>query len=151
MSVQKAGQILTEQQFDGNSELVTLYGNYKTYIAEQEKLFKKTSSWDLYNKGKAAYEEATIRYNEADSLFRCSKKQEYKAKTKYYKLLADFKNRHGKDYKLTTTEKTAIASESGYTNDLRKSVRDNEQIADHFLDMRALAVDTQRRGLYYNV
>ena len=32
--------IISEAQFNGNAELITKYGDYKTYLAEQEKMFK---------------------------------------------------------------------------------------------------------------
>ena len=151
MAVQKAGQILTEQQFNGNNELVTLYGNYKTYIAEQEKLLKKTSTWDLYNKGKKAYEEATIRYDIANNLFNTYKNLQRKAEKKYDQLVTEYYEKHGKDYKMTTTEKGTLASKSGLTDKLRRSVSDTEIESKLALDARANAVNTQRHGLYYNV
>jgi len=52
--------IISEAQFNGNAELVTKYGDYKTYLAEQEKMFKTTSSWDLYYKGKASNESTSL-------------------------------------------------------------------------------------------
>ena len=61
--------IISEAQFNGNAELITKYGDYKTYLAEQEKMFKTTSSWDLYYEGKAQYEEATEQFNIANNIF----------------------------------------------------------------------------------
>ena len=76
---------ISEVQFNSNSELITRYGDYKTYLAEQDKMFQTTSSWSLYYKGKAAYAEATFRYNKANNLFAQYREQKDVAENKYNK------------------------------------------------------------------
>ncbi len=142
--------IISEVQFNGNSELVAKYGDYKTYLAEQEKMFKTTSSWDLYYKGKAAYADATLRYNEANNLFVQYKKQKDTAQIKYDAMMLALQQQRGEDYQISATDRASLASKSGYTTDLIRTVRDAEIEVDIALDARFNAVNTQRRGLYFN-
>ena len=142
--------IISEAQFNGNAELVTKYGDYKTYLAEQEKMFKTTSSWDLYYKGKAQYEEATEQFNIANNIFGQYRKRKNVAENKYNQLLAALQEQRGEDYQISATDRASLASKSGYTTDLIRTVRDAEIEVDIALDARFNAVNTQRRGLYFN-
>ena len=142
--------IISEIQFNGNSELVAKYGDYKTYLAEQEKVFKTTSSWDLYNKGKVAYEKATEQFNIANNIFGQYRKRKNVAENKYNQLLAALQEQRGEDYQISATDRASLASKSGYTTDLIRTVRDAEIEVDIALDARFNAVNTQRRGLYFN-
>ena len=142
--------IISEAQFNGNAELITKYGDYKTYLAEQEKMFKTTSSWDLYYEGKAQYEEATEQFNIANNIFGQYRKQKNVAKNKYNQLLAALQKQRGKNGKISTSDRAYLASKSGYTTDLIRNVRDAEINVDIALDARFNAVNTQRRGLYFN-
>lgn len=141
---------ISEVQFNSNSELITRYGDYKTYLAEQEKMFKATSSWDLYYEGKAQYEKATEQFNIANNIFGQYRKQKNVAEDKYNQLLAAYQEQQGEDYQISTSERASFASKAGYTTDLIRNVRDAEIAVDVALDARFNAVNTQRRGLYFN-
>ncbi len=140
-------KIISEIQFKYNPEMVEKYGDYKNYLAEQ---LKTTSTWDLYNKGKAEYATATARYNQAEAIFTQLKKQKHNAEIKYNKLMTALQAEKGEDGVISSSEKSSIASKSGYTTELIKNTHDAEMQVDLALDARFNAVNTQRRGLYFN-
>jgi len=142
--------IVSELQFNYSPELIDQYGSYKNYLAAQEKMIKTTSSWSLYNKGKAAYEDATRWYNSLNNVFLQHKNKRDEAKVKYDGLLAALKAEKGEKGEISMGERASLASKSGYTAELIKLTSDAEIAVDVALDARMNAVNTQRRGLYFN-
>ncbi len=100
--------IISEVQFKYNPELVSKYGTYKNYIAEQ---LKTTSAWTVakeYSAKKDAEKDAAeIRYYESLAIMKNMEKQEYIANNKLENAL----NNYGENsFRYTDAKKNYVTS-----------------------------------------
>lgn len=125
------------------------FKNNESYYLQQ---LSSTSVHDLYNKGKAMYEKYTNLYNQSNNLFIQLKNKQQKNLVKYNELLQNYVNQvNGDESKITSTQKSSAARESGYTVDLIRSTNNAESMASIYLDGRRNAVSMQRMGLAQSV
>ena len=140
------------------------FKNNETYYLQQ---LSSTSIHDLYNKGKAMYEKYTNLYNQSNNLFiQLLKDVNIPVQAidwahpnmrdgnlvKYNELLQNYaKQANGDESKITSTQKSSAARESGYTVDLIRSTNNAESMASIYLDGRRNAVSMQRMGLAQSV
>ena len=126
--------------------------DYTEFSMNQSYYMNKLSTssvHDLYNKGKAMYEQYTNLYNQSNNLFIQLKNKQAKNLEKYNQILQTYVNNSGGE--VTSTQKSSAVRQSGYTTELIKSTKDAEIMADIYLDGRRNAVSMQRRGLTQSV
>ncbi len=136
----------TDARFQSLRESGVSYENFSANQSFYLRKLSTTSVYDLYNKGKAMYEQYTALYNQQNNVFIQLKNLETQKFNKYNELITIYANRNGTG-EATSAEKRSAVLNSGYTIDLIRTTTDAEIMTNVYLSQRQNAVDTQRRGL----
>lgn len=123
------------------------YGEAERLCKSLNLKYDKGDVWSLYNKGKAAYAEATEKYYIAEGIFANYKNKLNKSKAQYDVRIAQLQAQKSDGSQLTLTERASIANATGYTTKSINETNAKEYTANALLDARRNAVAMQQRGL----